>query len=120
KDPVLRRAWRDPRELVAFPKRDRDEAGATDVGIFGERGLLDETLSRRHHEVLSGAGVAERDERRDALSRLHRFEDVLDGCALRGPARVRQLEDLESEDAAAVGEDVQTIMRPSAQRLFDA
>src|SRR5438445_10513378 len=87
-DAVLRAAWRDPRELVALPKSDRDKPGAPDVLVFGARRLLDEALARRHHEMLGCGRVPERDERRDALSGLHRLEDVLDRRALRGAAGV--------------------------------
>src|SRR5438094_562260 len=80
---------RDPRELVALPEGDRDEARAADVGVLLQGRLLDEALAGRHDEELGRARLAQRHERGDALALLHRLEDVLDRRALRRPARIR-------------------------------
>src|SRR5439155_25276916 len=102
-----------PGEFVAFAQGDRDEARSADVRVLRKRRLLDEALARRHDQVLGRRTVAERDQRRDTLAGLHRFEDVLDWRALGGAARVRELEDLDGEDAAAIGEDVQAVVSAS-------
>ncbi len=106
-------------QAVVLLQQDRDDAAAVDVAVVLQGAPLHAALRRREEEVvLALLEVCDRQERADPLA-VPQLEQVDDGPAPADAGELRQLEDLDLEDAAGVGEAEQVVVRGADEQVLE-